>query len=34
VLAAVSDGSVLVITHRPEGIERMDDVVVLNSRSA
>ncbi|HST17445.1 MAG TPA: thiol reductant ABC exporter subunit CydC [Gaiellaceae bacterium] len=29
VLDAAGDASVLLITHRPEGLERMDDVVVL-----
>ena len=29
VLDAAGDGSVLLITHRPEGLELMDEVVVL-----
>jgi ABC-type multidrug transport system fused ATPase/permease subunit len=34
VLAAAGDSSVLLITHRPEGIERMDEIAVLSARSA
>ena len=30
VLAAAGDRSVLLITHRPEGLEQMDEVVVLD----
>jgi ABC-type transport system involved in cytochrome bd biosynthesis fused ATPase/permease subunit len=29
VLAAAEDRTVLLITHRPEGLERMDEVVTL-----
>ncbi len=32
VLDAAGDGSVLLITHRPEGLDRMDEVVVLAGR--
>jgi ATP-binding cassette, subfamily C, bacterial CydC len=32
VLDAAGDGSVLLITHRPEGLERMDEVVTLPMR--
>jgi ABC-type transport system involved in cytochrome bd biosynthesis fused ATPase/permease subunit len=31
VLAAASGRSVLLITHRPEGLEHMDEVVVLDA---
>jgi ABC-type transport system involved in cytochrome bd biosynthesis fused ATPase/permease subunit len=31
VLAAADGRSVLLITHRPEGLDRMDEVVVLDA---
>ncbi len=34
VVAAAGDRSVLLITHRPEGIEMMDDVIVLPPRAS